>query len=437
MHCAVAMAGLPAPGNHGGALTCWGIVRGLRDAGHRVSVVSLFDRRASNPYLADEDQNQRALAALGVGLETIEFGAELFDRAIAPHWRRTARHALSLLGAVDAATLDALYPFGRLRPAVTEALERLAPEVVFCYHFEPLAATVGYTGPARMAGVGDPLHLPIRAAWQSARPTLTAGYARRTIAMLYAARVYPPLMITMLRECRAVGAFAAHYASWLRTRGLPAAAYLRTPLVDPVGDDWQRTRDTHAIGSKLRVLLIGDLAGTATITGLDLLARQTLPRLEELLGPDGFELRLVGRGEPPSALARLLDRPSVRMVGPVEPADAEFLSCDVLLVPTPVTLGIRVRILMGLAYGCCIVAHRANTAGIPELVHGENCLLPSTGVGLAEEAARVGLDEALRRGLQVGARGTYERFFSTVAAASPIVRKLEELAAARGAQGPQ
>jgi glycosyltransferase involved in cell wall biosynthesis len=205
--------------------------------------------------------------------------------------------------------------------------------------------------------------------------------------------------------------------------------------VDPIGVHWQRTRDTHAIGGKLRVLLLGDLVGTATTTGLDLLARKTLPRLEELLGPNGFELRLVGRGEPSSGLARLLDRQSVRRVGPVEPADAEFLSCDVLLVPTPVTLGIRVRIIMGLAYGCCIVAHQANSAGISELVHGENCLLSSTGVGLAEDTARVGLDEALRRRLQVGARGTYERFFSTEAAASPIVRKLEELAASRGSQG--
>ena len=425
------MAGLPALGNHGGALTCWGIVRGLLDVCDQVTVVSLFDWSASNPYLSHAESNRRALSCLGVNLETVEFGAELFARPATGRQLWAASKALQMLSAPAGTNLATLYPFARLRPAVTTTLERLAPDVVFCYHFEPLAATVGFTGAPRMACVGDPSHFPALAAWQMTRPALSRRYIRQTLATLYAVRAYPPMMITMLRECGAIGAFAAHYAAWLRSRGLRQTLYVRTPLVDPVGHEWRRLRDANAVGGKPRVLLIGDLMGTATTAGLELLVRQTLPRLEDLLGPNGFELRVVGRGEPSREVARGLDRPSVRMVGVVEPADVEFLSCDVLLVPTPVELGIRVRILMGLAYGCCVVAHRANCAGIPELAHGENCLLGSTGAGLADETARVALDEALRRRLQGGARETYERFFSIAAAGTAIGEELERLAKGR------
>src|SRR2546430_581010 len=99
VHCAIVMAGLPAPGNHGGALTCWGIVRGLLDVCDQVTVVSLFDRSASNPYLSHVESNRRALSCLGVNLETVEFGAELFARPATGRQLWAASKALHMLSA--------------------------------------------------------------------------------------------------------------------------------------------------------------------------------------------------------------------------------------------------------------------------------------------------------------------------------------------------
>src|SRR3989442_2708802 len=131
MHCALVMTGVPALGNHGGALTCWGIVRGLLDVCDQVTVVSLFDRSASNPYLSHAESNRRALSCLGVNLETVEFGAELFARPATGRQLWAASKALQMLSAPAGTNLATLYPFARLRPAVTTTLERLAPDVVF------------------------------------------------------------------------------------------------------------------------------------------------------------------------------------------------------------------------------------------------------------------------------------------------------------------
>src|ERR687890_651883 len=93
----------------------------------------------------------------------------------------------------------------------------------------------------------------------------------------------------------------------------------------------------------------------------------------------------------PPELARLLDRPSVHLLGHVDEAGAEFRRAHVLLVPNSISLGIRVRIVTALSHGTCVVTHRANTLGIPELEHGTNALVGASGA----ELARLTLD-ALR-----------------------------------------
>jgi glycosyltransferase involved in cell wall biosynthesis len=118
------------------------------------------------------------------------------------------------------------------------------------------------------------------------------------------------------------------------------------------------------------------------------------------------------------------------MVGQVEPATEEFLRCDVLLVPTPIRLGIRVRILTGFATGSCIVAHTANSLGIPELIDGKNALLGSTGPQLAAAVLRASADSALRAQLRREARRTYEQCFSLETAGRLIVDELEQVARA-------
>ncbi len=199
--------------------------------------------------------------------------------------------------------------------------------------------------------------------------------------------------------------------------------------MDPCRREWHQLRSSMKAGGKPKILLgPSNLEATSTSAGIRLFAREILPRLERELGPDGFEVHVVGEGQPPKELANMLPRPTVRLRGRVEPADAEFLSADVQLVPTPFVLGIRLRIITGFAFGTCVVAHRSDAVNIPEMVHEENALLASNGSGLATEIIRAIRDPALRERLGTAARRTYERYFSPEVAAAPVVSELERLA---------
>jgi glycosyltransferase involved in cell wall biosynthesis len=121
----------------------------------------------------------------------------------------------------------------------------------------------------------------------------------------------------------------------------------------------------------------------------------------------------------------------VRLLGHVEGAEDEFRRAHVLLVPNSISLGIRVRVVTGLSFGSCVVSHRANTLGIPELEHVRNALVGGSAAELASHVLRTLDDAALRQELGEGARETYERHFAPPAAVGEIESTLARIAATR------
>ncbi|MDR4473445.1 MAG: hypothetical protein MRJ92_12650 [Nitrospira sp.] len=73
MRVAFIVQGLPGEGYHGGALTCWAIVRALIRSGHQVCVISLFDVTSDNPYLASRERQEAALRGEGAEVVVVEY----------------------------------------------------------------------------------------------------------------------------------------------------------------------------------------------------------------------------------------------------------------------------------------------------------------------------------------------------------------------------
>ena len=233
-------------------------------------------------------------------------------------------------------------------------------------------------------------------------------------------RLQPRLLVKLLNECAASGAFAAHHAKWLRDRGAPGCLYLHTPVPDPGPVE-------RAEPELPTILLVGHFKGVVTLEGLELFGRRVLPELERELGPDGFEVRIAGGYAPPPALARLLDRPSVQLLGHVEEAGPEFRRAHVMLVPNSIPLGIRVRIVTAFSYGTCVVTHSANRQGIPELEHDRNALVADSPAGLVGETVRALRDAQLRRRIGLSGRETYDRDFRPDVSVGRIADVLDQI----------
>ncbi len=425
MNIAFITCGLPGPAYHGGAVTCWALLKTMLACGHRVTLISLFDDSPDNPYLDSKEKQRQEIKTVGADLELINFFKK--DLILTKHFSGI-KGISQRISRIYKPNLQQEFYWAGLAPRVDSLLQKKQPQAIFCYHFDSLSAVYQTKVAPLMAGVGDLWHLPSFFRWRI-RENSPRKYFREFPQLIEFYSSAKKLMLQMLRSCKKRGAFAAHYAAWLRNhKGCEDTLYLRTPAHDPVGPAWKGMREVAKLKNhKPRILMIGDITGTAAKWGLRLLIREVLPVLEKSLGQDGFEIHLVGAGEMDPEFKILHEKSYLKIRGRVTPPDQEFLSSDLLFVPTPITLGIRVRIITGMSYGCCIITHTANTAGIPEVEHEKNALVADTGKKLAEQIIRCLQDVHLREKIEENARRTFEKYFSEKTAAGRIVKEIETL----------
>ncbi len=414
-HFAAIVEAVPHCYHGGGGVTAYAAVRAMLEAGNKVSVLVLN----SSPFNGDKSEREHIQH-----LEYLGARVEMLGGNPANPGRGIIRRMLM--------KDEDLFPGCLFRARVKDSLERSRPDAIFMYHWNALAAAHGFHVAPKLGAVGDPADLP-----RLFRQKFAGGYSEggTFISVIKSLRdkLVTPRLIKLMRSfllgCDVCGAFAAHHAEIFKEMGVQNCQYFRTPIPDPAIQ-----RRPIRKGDKLKILHIGHLQGIATLTGVELLAKEILPHLRRILPLGRFAIHIVGGffEALPRALKRLLDDPSVKIRGQINPPDEEFLSSHVVLVPTPIELGIRVRILTAFSYGTCVVAHEANKRGIPELEHGVNCLLGSDGKGLAELCASVYRDPERRHRIETNGRKTYETWFSMESAGGAICEALSNLTRIEG-----
>jgi glycosyltransferase involved in cell wall biosynthesis len=303
---------------------------------------------------------------------------------------------------------------------------KFKPDVVVGFPINAIASTDGLASLPRVVVFGDLDHLIPRFRWRSTPVRPFARFGRATLAVLAARRQWEFSKL-LLSRCNRVINLVPHHTRWLQEHGVPSCVHVRIPTVDLAGSEWKRRRQTVR-SSRPRILMVGSLSGSATLPGLYLFAHEIIPAIEKSLGPNGFEVHIAGRHEPPADLRALLRRPSIVLRGYVDALTPEFLAADVVLVPTPIEIGIRVRIIVAASYGCCVVAHRANLMGTPEFEHDRDILAADDGRGLAEAVVHALTDAHLRERIGDAARRTYERYFGLDTAGRHLVAEVERAA---------
>jgi glycosyltransferase involved in cell wall biosynthesis len=405
------IGGIPSLGHSGSTLASWTIVETLLEAGHEVTAVL-----CPAPYLLDETAPERiaALERLGADVRVVDVPE--------PPAPSRARFVRSLVAPGDADLL----PAARAASGVGRALDGV--DVGMAFGIEAIAATAHLERAPFLAVLSHPPGVPRRLRLRyDPVPRSLLGRASERSFVVHADR----RTAALLRRFESVGVFSGHHAEWARRHSV-RAWYAHYPMPDLAGPDWRAQREAaQAEPGPPRILMIGHLRGIGTISGFHLFVPAILPALTRELGADGFEVHLVGGQDPPAAFAEGLRHPAVRLRGQISSPEHEFFRAHVLLAPNPTTTGASARILSGLTFGSCVVAHTDSVIGIPELAHGSNCLMAADGAGLARETIKALRDAGLRARLGDEARRLYESSFSPAVAAGRIVAELERLAGPR------
>lgn len=294
-------------------------------------------------------------------------------------------------------------------------LSNLNLDFVFAYHWEALASIIEFKNCHKIVLVGDPMHLPFlfRGLYISENKSkFSLTYLVHKYIELTSVRLMKRYMKILLNQGQFCGAFAAHHTYDLnKITKRNNCKYVHTPTPDPLSE----VKNIKTKNNKFKIMHIGHLKGIATLYGVRDIAYSILPIIDKIIGSDNYELHIVGGyfDELDIDIKNILkSHKSVIIRGQVSPSDLEFLTSDLLIVPTSIELGIRVRIITAFSFGLTVVAHRANQKGIPELENEVNCILGDNPIELAEGIIKLYQDQDLIKKISIESRNTYEKYFS-------------------------
>lgn len=401
------------------------LLKALKEKGHETRAVLLL---GSKSLIADETTRQRWLDELRLLTPSVDI-VSVVD------WNN--QESLSQLAANKMRRLlwpsiEDFFPYAKMAGEIEERAVRFGSDLIFVWgNWPALAAAHGVHVAPKFAFMGDP---PAASASFRMDPPFVNGKGLPLIdRAIETLRLGGLSRVTMrlLRDCDGTAFTSAYHARVMREKGLKAAKYLTNIVPDWGGSDWRALRKGKAPNQKFKILMIGPLETTANLSGVHFFATDVFPFLVKELG-DRFETHICGKGKVPAFLSSKLNHPSVIFRGYVDDLVEELASCDVLLVTTPIKLGVRIRIPYAWSVGCCVVSHSANQEGLPEMKDGENALLSSTGEGLAKQISRVFHEPEL--GTQMGAEGrrTYETHFSYEVTTQKIMDEMESVTMCKG-----
>lgn len=446
MHFAFIAETLPNPSATGAGCHLWSMTQYATEAHHRVTYI-VVGRPYDLHILAESEVTRlcEQLKRMGVTLLRQDVPLAHDSMARCPHpprltrrWRGPLRKGKRALVRLARALMPTFADYDRYFDVTTvgrnlrQTIEALGVDAVFVFAWGPIAAVRDFRSVPRMALPGDLTHLVVRERLRHRVVTRGRDLVQAVEEMIMLRRL-PEWVVYNLSGLESVAWSAAQHAAWLRSRGVPCQ-YIPTSAPDQVGPDCEERRALFAPNLKPKLVHLGHLGGTAALAGIRLLSREVLPILERELGPDGFEMRFVGRQDMGPEIAHMLDRPSVHLTGHLEDLTEEMLASDIFIVPSPVRYGMRTRVVTGLSFGCCVVAHETCALGNPELVHGRNVLLGADGTAIARCILRALGDPGLRQTLRQNARRTYERFFAPHVASARYIAELERIASDRRAR---
>lgn len=374
---------------HGGTgMTAWGIFDALILAGHKVQVVSRVQERP--------DINLRL-------------------------------HALQQRGAAVVPVMGSPANEEQMREVitgVTQHVNAFQPDAILAFPVNGLVWASGVSAEVpRVCLFGDLAHELTLHRVQFHRRQVPLGYDDVQTIINQSEQVKDN-QLQALSTCVKVGNFAAHHAQWLKDNGVDAA-YTPMPVIDSAFMGWRRRKEDMPKNEKPQILLAGHLGGIATLSGLYYLVESVLPAMDPRFK---YDMKICGaEGLNPHLSAQFANYDQVQFAGFVQDIRKEMLQADIFLCPTPVTLGMRTRLIEAMSLGSFIVAHPANAHGMPELVDGYNCILINSGEDMARKIKAFSKMPDHRYAIGLNARRTYEKVFAPEVAGLGIVQMVEEV----------
>jgi len=297
---------------------------------------------------------------------------------------------------------------------LAQECRRFAPDIIYCFGHRALQAVSGDAkgGAKIVATFYDPAYLSLFSKFWFELRSLDPRRVAITLLRLpllarYVAGFFRDELPSYAKADLVVGHAYNHsldYGRYLKRE----VGYFPNPLetVEVVSRDKLRAVPNF--------LFTGGAKSTVSYTGLSYFVRDVLPHIAGQLARGEMTVTILGGGNLHYETKILTQTPGIFVKGHVSHAELldEYAAADALIVPTPIKLGFRTRIMDAFRYGVPTIAHTANKSGFREMVHEVNCLMADTGRDFANQMLRLAADRPLGQRLAQTALKQFTDAFS-------------------------
>lgn len=287
-------------------------------------------------------------------------------------------------------------------------VEKCKPDIVYCYGHEAADIANRARGDYKIvATFYDPPHISSRyKRWVELRYgdiKAKLNVLRRVFGTYSRWRLHLSDELPALASSDVLISHSYNHGLLYQARLKRPLLYFPNPLEVVPKLTRQVSRDTPTF------LLAGSVASTVSLTGMYFFAHEVLPNIIEDLRAGRMRIHAVGGGKLSQDLEFLKSVPNMSFLGFVSHENLlkEYQQATALLVPTPIRLGFRTRIMDAFRYHLPTVVHAANQAGFKELEHRSNTMMATTGKQFAKAMHEMMSDAAL--GERISAKA-YEQF---------------------------
>ncbi len=160
-------------------------------------------------------------------------------------------------------------------------------------------------------------------------------------------------------------------------------------------------------------LVLGNFNTIHTRYGIEYFLKEVWPKCKNSSLLEIAVIRIVGGGRYPEK--RLGPPPKsekgFEYVGFAQSLLEEYRNAIAVLVAVPIKLGFRTRVLEAWVHGVPVIMDSSSGIGLPEAVHGQNCLIAKSPEEFVSHSISLINDDALRRRIAEGGRLTFETHY--------------------------
>ncbi len=299
----------------------------------------------------------------------------------------TSRVVASLLNPALYSYADLIESYGMVR--LEQLVGEISPDFIWCEHLIPatLVQQIGLQCPVIYS------HHDWRWKIKAHRSGASAWKVKQALKFWFSKR----LEIQLVRRAAACVSGSQTELDEMRAFGARNLVYFPVtyaPVALP--DEWPAAE-------RPRIVHLGGMQTTANRLGLQRFLEISWPIISQQSRPVP-ELWVIGNleGAPP-VLMHALKQPNIVCTGVVLDLGPVLRPADIHVIPWEYDTGTRTRIPLVLNHAQVLVSTRAAAACIPELVHGQNCILVGDLLEMAWAVARLVCDP--HEGLSIAEHG--------------------------------